>query len=447
MAQPYGDHIMPRDRDSNKRIIADFHIHSKFSRATSERMNIEEITRFAQVKGLNLVGTGDFTHPKWLKELREKLTKAPEEGFYRPVANPNSPVRYVFAGEISTIFDVNGNAKKIHHVILMPSLDVAIQVCDRLGRYGNLLSDGRPMLDTTAAELVEEVMAVSTSNLVIPAHAWTPWFSLFGAFSGFDRIEDCYEDMTKHIAAVETGLSSDPPMNWRLSGLDRFALVSNSDSHSFWPWRIGREANVFELEELSYQEILNAIREKDPERFRFTIETDPAYGKYHWTGHRNCNVSLSPEKSIELRNRCPVCGRSLTKGVEQRLEELADRPVGCRPEGVPGCLHLLPLSEIIATVLELTEPNVQKVWSTYNTLVSKFGDEYTVLMDVPFEEMSNFVEPEIADAIIRVKEGRVKVIPGYDGVYGQLILSEDQTKKQETAKEQRIGQRGLLEYV
>jgi len=443
------DHVMWRNDHYKNRIIADLHIHSKFSRATSERMDVEEVTRFAQLKGLNLVGTGDFTHPKWFKELGEKLFKAPEEGLYRSAKNPDSPVRYMITGEVSTIFKADGSLKKIHHVILTPSLETAAQISNRLTSYGNLSSDGRPILDMTAPQLVEEVMEVSPWNLVIPAHAWTPWFSLFGAFSGFDRVKDCYQDMTKHITALETGLSSDPPMNWRLSALDGITLVSNSDSHSFWPWRIGREANVFELEKLTYREVIEAISQKDTRRFKFTIETDPAYGKYHWTGHRNCRVSFPPEKAVELKNRCPVCGRNLTKGVEQRVEELADRPTGYKPKDVPGYLHLLPLSEIISTVLGLAYPSVQKVWDIYNTLISRFGDEYTVLMDASLEEMLGCVGLKIADAVVRVREGKVKVIPGYDGVYGQLVLFEDQTKKEEsvTKMKEKTKQRRLFEYV
>ncbi|MGQ9461023.1 MAG: endonuclease Q family protein [Candidatus Bathyarchaeaceae archaeon] len=408
------------------RVIADLHIHSRYSRATSQGMNIAEITRFARIKGLNLVGTGDFTHPKWLKELREELVEISDTNLYGTVKHPDSPVRYMITGEVSTIFTFEGSVKKIHHVILTPTLETAVQVNERLARYGNLSIDGRPTLDMTASQLVEEIMQVSDENVVIPAHAWTPWFSIFGAFSGFDRVEDCYQDMTRYIPALETGLSSDPPMNWRLSALDKFALVSNSDSHSSWPWRIGREANVFELDRLTYQEVVDAIREKDPRRFKFTIETDPAYGKYHWTGHRNCNVSLSPQDAIKFGNRCPVCRRKLTKGVEQRVEELADRPVDFKPQEAIGYMHLLPLSEIIATILGANNPSTEKVWSIYNSLVARFDDEYTVLIDASKEEMSRIVDPRIAEAIVRVREGKVKVIPGYDGIYGQPVIFEEE---------------------
>jgi uncharacterized protein (TIGR00375 family) len=387
-------------------------------------MCIEEIARFAKIKGLNLVGTGDFTHPTWFKELRGSLVPESETSLYKPAKDVGSTVRFMVTTEVSTIFPYKNEYKKVHHIILSPSLETAAQINDRLSKYGNLASDGRPTLSVDAAHLVEEVMEVSAENMVFPAHAWTPWFSVFGAFSGFDSMEECYQDMTKHIHALETGLSSDPPMNWRLSRLDRFTLVSNSDSHSFWPWRIGREANVFEMEKPSYKEVTEAIRLKDARRFKFTIETDPAYGKYHWTGHRNCHVSLSSQGAAKLGNVCPVCRRKLTKGVEQRVEELADRPENFKPDDAIGFKHLLPLSEIIAAVLGVDSPSVQKVWSIYNPLVEKFTDEYTVLIDVSKEDLSRVAGEEIAEAVVRVREGRAHVVPGYDGVYGQLILKE-----------------------
>jgi len=403
-------------------VFADLHIHSRYSRATSQQMSIKEIARFAKIKGLNLVGTGDFTHPKWLSEIRESLAPEQNLGVYKVASNPASPVHFMLTTEVCTIFDVSNESKKVHHVILTPSIDVAVQISEALSKYGDLGVDGRPMLNMTAAQLVEEVMQVSSANMIFPAHVWTPWFSMFGAFSGFDSVEECYEDMTRHIQALETGLSSDPPMNWRLSKLDRFALVSNSDSHSFWPWRIGREANVFELDEISYTAVVDAIRSKDPARFKFTIETDPAYGKYHWTGHRNCNVSLSPQAAQKLGNICPVCRRKLTKGVEQRVEELADRPEGFKPENVPGFMRLLPLSEIIATVLNASSPSTQAVWKSYNALIAKFGNEYTVLINAPREALSEVVDAQIANAIVKVREGSLAVVPGYDGVYGKLVL-------------------------
>jgi uncharacterized protein (TIGR00375 family) len=407
------------------RVIADLHIHSRYSRATSQRMSINEIARFAKIKGLNLVGTGDFTHPKWLGEIQETLVPEPNTDLYKVASNADSPVRFMLTTEVCTIFNFENESKKVHHAILTPSVETAVQVNDALRRYGDLSADGRPLLNMTAPQLVEEVMAVSGENMVFPAHVWTPWFSVFGAFSGFDNIEDCYQDMTKHIHALETGLSSDPPMNWRLSRLDRFALVSNSDCHSFWPWRIGREANVFELERMSYREVVDAVCSKDPARFKFTIETEPAYGKYHWTGHRKCNVSLSPQEAKKFGNICPVCHRRLTKGVEQRIEELADRPANFKPDNTPGFMRLLPLSEIIATVLGVDSPSTQAVWKIYNLLVGKFGDEYTVLIDTSKDALARVVDESIADAVLRVRTGSVRVVPGYDGVYGKLDLSAD----------------------
>ena len=404
------------------RIIADLHIHSRYSRATSQQMSIAEIARFAKIKGLNLVGTGDFTHPKWLKEIQETLVPEADTSLYKVASGSASPVYFMLTTEVCTIFDFNNESKKVHHVILTPSMETALQINDKLKQYGDLGADGRPTLNMTASQLVEEVMQVSSENVIFPAHAWTPWFSIFGAFSGFDSIEECYQDMAKYIFALETGLSSDPPMNWRLSKLDGFTLVSNSDCHSFWPWRIGREANVFELERASYRGVVDAIHNKDPARFRFTIETDPAYGKYHWTGHRNCKVSLSPQEAQKLGNICPVCRRKLTKGVEQRVEELADRPPDFRLGNVPGFMRLLPLSEIIAAVLGVDSPSTQAVWKIYNSLVGKFGDEYAVLMDAPKDAMAEVADARVADAVLRVREGSVSVVPGYDGVYGKLDL-------------------------
>ncbi|MEM3550774.1 MAG: endonuclease Q family protein [Candidatus Bathyarchaeia archaeon] len=426
------------------RVIADLHIHGRHSRATSQNMCIEEIARFASVKGLTVVGTGDFTHPKWIRELKESLAFDGETGLYKPL-KIGASTYFMVSTEVNTIFTFNNDVKKVHHVILTPSIEIADQINDRLAKFGDLTVDGRPTLNMSAPQLVEEIMEVSDENMVFPAHAWTPWFSVLGAFSGFDSLEDCYQDMSKHIYALETGLSSDPPMNWRLSRLDKFTLISNSDSHSFWPWRIGREANVFELERLSYKEIVDAIRCKDPERFRFTVETDPAYGKYHWTGHRNCHVTLSPKEAIKLGNICPVCRKKLTKGVEQRVEELADRPAGFKPEKCIGYLHLLPLSEIIAAVLGVDSPSTQNVWSIYNKLVKNFGNEYSVLIDASPEELAKVAEPKIAEAILKVRKNSVKVIPGYDGVYGRLIILEGKTDGK--GVRERVQQLNLVDFM
>jgi uncharacterized protein (TIGR00375 family) len=425
------------------RVFADLHIHSRFSRATSKKMDIDGIARFAEIKGLNIVGTGDFTHPEWLKELQADLDEMPGTGLFRP-AKTTTQTLFMITSEVCTIFTFGGRTKKIHHLILTPSFETAMQIGDRLVRYGDLSLDGRPTLEMSASHLVEEVLAVSPWNEVIPAHVWTPWFGLFGAFSGFERVEDCYEDMTKNIHALETGLSSDPPMNWRLSALDRFTLVSNSDSHSYWPWRMGREANVINLDTLAYNEVVTALRSKDIERFEFTVETIPAYGKYHWTGHRNCGVSMPPHEAIKFNSLCPVCRRQLTKGVGQRVEELADRPVGFEPSHAAGYMHLLPLSEIIAAVLNLSSPSLENVWQIYNSLIARFGSEYAVLINASIEEIAKVSDLKIAEAIVRIREGKARVVPGYDGVYGQLVLFEEENAEKRVGK---VPQRSLTEWV
>ncbi|MDR2204232.1 MAG: endonuclease Q family protein [Nitrososphaerota archaeon] len=404
------------------RVIADLHVHGRYSRASSSQMNLFEISRYSQIKGLNLVGTGDFTQPDWLKEAKQLLTPDADTGLFRIADKPDAQTRFMLTAEVCTIFDYKGTSKKIHHVILSPNFEVVEQLNERLSLFGDLTSDGRPTLNMTAPQLVEEVMNISDWNMVFPAHAWTPWFSIFGAFSGFNSVDDCYQDMTKHIHAIETGLSSDPAMNWRLSTLDRFTLLSNSDCHSFWPWRIGREANVFELSNYTYNQIIDTIKTNDPTRLKFTIETDPAYGKYHWTGHRNCNVSYSPSEATKFANICPVCRRRLTKGVEQRVEELADRPFDFKRENVPTFMHLLPLSEIISTVFGVDTPSTQTVWNKYHTLINKFGNEYSVLIDASQEALASVVDLPLAETIVKVREGVFNVTPGYDGVYGKLIL-------------------------
>lgn len=420
------------------RVIADLHIHSRFSRATSENMNLAEIERFAQIKGLSLVGCGDFTHPSWMRELKSQLRPIEDTGLY--MLSSNSPrVSFMITAEFSTIFDYNGRSKKVHHVVLSPSIEVAEQIVDSLKEHGDLSTDGRPILDMSAAELVEKIMATSSDNLIFPAHAWTPWFSVLGADSGFDSVEECYGDTSDKIFALETGLSSDPQMNWRVSKLDRYALVSNSDSHSAWPWRIGREANVFDLLGLSFREITDAIRKKDGGRFKCTIETNPAYGKYHWTGHRNCGVSMSPRQAISSGNICPKCRRPLTKGVEQRVEELADRPPGHQPKDVPGFVYLLPLSEVIAAVEGVEQPSSSKVWQIYNRLVMKFGNEYSVLLDSTREMLNDVVDSNVAEAIIRVRENKVRVVPGYDGVYGRIEILGNESEHSDAHGENKIG--------
>jgi uncharacterized protein (TIGR00375 family) len=427
------------------RVYSDLHIHSKYSRATSRHMDIPSISRFAKVKGLNLIGTGDFTHPSWMRELKSALEEVRDTGLYKLRGYTHARLYFMVTGEVNTVFNFVGKTRRIHHLLLANSFETAEQISDRLMVYGDLNSDGRPTLKMSASELVEEVMEVSSKNAVIPAHIWTPWFGLFGSKSGFDRIEDCYEDMTGHIFALETGLSSDPPMNWRLSALDKYALVSNSDSHSPYPHRIGREANVLEVERLTYNEVVNSIRLKDSKRFKFTIETNPAYGKYHWTGHRNCNVSMPARESRKLHGICPVCRRPLTRGVEERVEDLADRPNGFQPDGAIGYMRLIPLQEIIGAILGTKSFFSSAVSRIYNSLIAVFGNEYSILLDVSEESLGKVVDHDIAEAIIRVRMDKAVVSPGYDGVYGKLEIFDGDFEESKFKEGKKAGVQSRLE--
>jgi uncharacterized protein (TIGR00375 family) len=414
------------------RVFADLQVHSPYSRATSKNMDLKELARFASMKGLNVVGTGDFTHPDWRKQIRKDLQDSPDSGLYR-LREGTFQVQYMVTGEVNTTFQFDEKSRRIHHCLLAPSIEAADAVSDRLAKLGNLPSDGRPTLRATAPELVDEVLEADRQCVVFPAHAWTPWFSLFGANSGFDSFIDCYQDRSTRIFALETGMSSDPPMNWRLSQLDRLCLVSNSDAHSAWPWRLGREANVFDLDHVTYHNLVGAIRNKDPKRFLFTIETPPTYGKYHWTGHRECQVSMSARDARNLDDKCPKCGKKMTRGVEERIEELADRPEGYVPENAIGYRHLLPLSEIIALVIGEVNPASTKVWDKYNMLVGKFGSEYSVMLDAAEAQLLAAAGPEISSAILRVRNDDVFVEPGYDGVYGKLDLNKPPLNKKSVA--------------
>jgi len=406
------------------KIFADLHLHSHYSRATSNKMNIENLERYAKVKGLNLLGTGDFTHPLWFSELKRSLTES--NGLFQ---FKDKDIFFMLQAEVSNIYSQDGKTRKIHNVILAPSFDIVEQINDFLKNYGKLASDGRPILtNIDCAELVENLINISKEIVIIPAHAWTPWFGILGSKSGFDSIEECFKDQTKHIFALETGLSSDPAMNWRLSSLDEFALISNSDSHSPWPTRLGRELNVFETE-MKYNDIINAIKEKNPNKFLYTIEVDPAYGKYHWDGHRACNVSLNPKESKKYHGICPVCGNPLTIGVLNRVEELADREEGFISKNAIPFKSLLPLSELVAFVYN-TQPFSKKVWEESTKLTKEFGSELNVLLDVDESRLKLLVDKKVVETIIKNREGKLKIQPGYDGVYGKLIINGNISVKQ-----------------
>lgn len=407
-----------RSIENKPRYYVDMHVHSKYSRATSADMTLENIAFCAKLKGLNIVGTGDCTHPKWLRELKKKLVES-HPGLYRLKSekNPNQATLFLIQGEVNTVYRDENTVKRIHHVMLFPDFDTVEQVCDALKHIGDLSSDGRPLLECTSPELVEILKSVSDGIEVFPAHVWTPHFSIFGTH-GYTSVKECYKDKTDKIHALETGLSSDPLMNWRVSGNDCYTLVSNSDSHSYYPWRLGREANLMLLEELSYKSMLNAIRKQGRSRIILTIETHPEYGKYHYPGHRGCSFYADPDKYFELNGVCPVCGKRLTPGVETRIEELADRPRGVRPRDASYYIHLMPLSEIIGYAYSL-KPDSKKAWSMYYDLTRRFGSEYRMLLETPLEEIERH-DKKLAYTIKMVREDRIKIRPGYDGVYGEI---------------------------
>ncbi|MCD5397154.1 MAG: endonuclease Q family protein [Candidatus Pacebacteria bacterium] len=406
------------------KFIADLHIHSKYSRATSPLMDLENLDKWARIKGIKVLGTGDFTHPEWFKGIKRELEPA-ETGLFK-LKKSSSKTRFLLTAEISCIYSKGGKVRKIHIIIFAPDFETVEKINIQLGLIGNLKADGRPILGLDVKELAKIVLNINSECLIVPAHLYTPWFSLFGSKSGFDSIEECFEEYTKYIYAGETGLSSSPEMSWRNSGLDKITLISNSDAHSL-P-KLGREANVFDTE-LSYLGITGAIKTKNPLKFLYTIEFYPEQGKYHNDGHKSCDINLSPQESKKYNNICPNCGKPLTIGVLNRVEELADRPDDFKPENAIPFKSLIPLTEIIADVLAVGSETKQVV-KEYENLIEKFQNEFNILLEVSRSEIETASSLEIAEAIIRVREGRVNIIPGYDGVFGKIsIFSKEEFKK------------------
>ncbi len=411
------------------KIVADFHIHSRFSRATAHDITIKNLSQWMKKKGVNLLGTGDFTHPMWFKELKENLEPA-EEGLYRLKGDNDEKniSRFILTTELSCIYSQGGKGRRIHLVVLAPSLEVVQKINIALSWQGNLQSDGRPILGLSAIELVKLLFSISPDIVIIPAHIWTPWFSLFGSMSGFDTVEECFGEWANKIFAIETGLSSDPQMNWRLSQLDNFSITSNSDSHSV-P-KIAREANVFNTE-LSYFKIIEAIKSgipvnysKDSSQFLYTIEFYPEEGKYHYDGHRLCNVCLSPVEAKKINNICPKCHRPLTIGVMHRVEDLADRPVDYKPSNRPPFKKLVPLLEIIAEVMNSTVA-AKKVQNEFERLINIFRDEISILTDISIKDIEAESDYKLAEAIKRVRENKLVISPGFDGEYGKVKIFAD----------------------
>lgn len=419
------------------KFIADLHIHSKFSRATAKNLDLENLYIEAQKKGITLLGTGDSTHPEWFSELKEKLI--PDEGGLlqlkpeiEKACNLSVPescrrdVRFILESEISSIYKKTGKTRKNHNLVYFSDFDSAEKFNRKLDAIGNIKSDGRPILGLDAKNLLEILLETNPDSFMIPAHIWTPWFSLFGSKSGFDSIAECFEDLSGEIFAAETGLSSDPPMNWRVSNLDGLTLVSNSDAHS--TAKLGREANLFNTE-LSYMAIRNALKTGDPNHFCGTIEFFPEEGKYHNDGHRKCNISMTPDLSKACNGICPECGKPLTLGVNHRVLELADREEGYLPENSPPFQSIIPLDEIISEITG-TGAKTKRVLQCLNTAVEKLGSEFDILRNISIDEIKASGVPLLGEAIQRVREKKVNIEPGYDGEFGKIQLFTDEEKEE-----------------
>ncbi len=398
------------------RIIADLHIHSRFSYACSREMEADRLAWWAKRKGITLLGSGDFTHPIYLTSLKQRLEPA-EEGLFR-LRTGEHDVRFMLTVEVTNIFRQDGRLRKTHTLIFAPSFAAVDRLNTQLAKHGNLAIDGRPTLKCSARELLRIGKDTAPECEVIPAHVWTPWFSVLGSLSGFESLAECYGDDVRYIRAVETGLSSDPAMNWRLSSLDAVALVSNSDAHS--PRKLAREANVLECE-LSYAEVMDALTSHDPRRFLYTLEFFPEEGKYHLDGHRQCQVRLSPTETRQLKGLCPVCGKKLTIGVAHRVDALADRDEGYVPAHAIPAKHILPLEEIIAAIFG-QKPNTKKVNMMYDHLLTQYGSELGILLDRSEADLAVHVPERLLKAILQVRRGEVCIAPGYDGEYGKIAL-------------------------
>jgi DNA helicase-2/ATP-dependent DNA helicase PcrA len=421
-------------------VIADLHIHSRYSMATGKDADLEHLDLWGRYKGLQVVGSGDCTHPQWLKELEAKLTPAApgvyelKSGLALPlkIKGPRwdrvPPVRFVITGEVSTIYKKAGQVRKVHLLLLLPGLDAAQKFSARLGRLGNITADGRPILGLDAKHVLELALEIDPESLVVPAHIWTPWFSVLGAKSGFDSLEECFEEHTPHIHALETGLSSDPAMNWRVSALDRFLLISNSDAHS--PPKLGREANIFKVPP-TFPDLAQAIRTK--EGFRGTLEFFPQEGKYHMDGHRACNLRATPEEARAWGGKCPHCQKPLTYGVMHRVLDLADRRPGEPPTVARPFESLIPLPEVLGQALEVN-PGAKKVTHLYFRLLEKLGPELEILRRAPLADLAREGGGLLAYGIDKMRRGQAHIAPGYDGVYGEIRLFTPEERREVTGQ-------------
>jgi uncharacterized protein (TIGR00375 family) len=399
-------------------LFSDLHIHSKYSRACSKDITLESLTNAAKLKGLQLLGTGDFTHPLWFLHIKESLIEIKEgSGFYIFPDNPN--IFFVLSSELNFVFSRNNEVKRVHFVALTKNLKTAEEINKFLSYYGNLEADGRPTLSLDPKIFLKQVLEIDPDFILIPAHIWTPWFGILGSVSGFNSIEECFEELTENIFAIETGLSSDPPMNFGVSFLDNFSIVSFSDAHSASTYRIGREATVFELENLSFTALKDSLKKK---KIVLTIEFFPEEGKYHYDGHRICKVSFHPSETKKINEICPVCQKKLTIGVLNRVLSLTDKN---QIQERQNYIYLVPLLEIISSVLKLSL-NSKRVQEIYSDLIENFSNEYSILIDVPIEEIEKVAPKLVALAIDKVRKKDLKIIPGFDGEYGKVEIEVEE---------------------
>lgn len=419
-------------------LIVDLHVHSHYSRATSKDCTLAGLYRWGKLKGINIIGTGDFTHPEWFREIRQNLEPA-EAGLFKlaaavsqeidaalPPSVRDNLIRFVPTVEIATIYSKGGKVRKLHQLTVMPSFEAVSELNARLERIGNLKADGRPILGLDSKLLLKHVLETDPQGLYIPAHIWTPWFGLFGSKSGFDSITEAYEELAPHIRAIETGLSSDPAMNWRIPDLDGLAITSNSDAHS--PGKLGREATIINSE-INYDDIIGAFRTNDS-RLVGTIEFFPEEGKYHADGHRACGVRFTPETTKAHASICPVCHKPLVVGVNYRVGELARRPTGYQPEQAKQVEYIIPLTELLAEIKGTKSSSGKAIQATYHDIIAGLGDEFSVLRSVPIAAIEAAGYPLLGRAIERLRDGAVIRDPGYDGLYGTIKVFKDLAERQ-----------------
>jgi uncharacterized protein (TIGR00375 family) len=413
------------------RQILDAHIHSRYSRACSHNLTLPHIEQACLVKGINIIATGDFTHPQWFLHIQKELEEsALGSGLYVRKNSSEKKVKFILSAEVALIYKDNGKCRRLHLLLLAPSIEAVRRLNETLEKKYNLRADGRPILGISAPDIVKICLDIDEKFLIFPAHIWTPWFAVFGSKSGFDSLSDCFHDQTKNIFAYETGLSSDPEMNWRLSLLDNLTCLSSSDAHSL-P-NIGREATVLELENITYDEIYEAVKNNDKEKIKYTIEFHPEEGMYHFDGHRDCHFSCSPTDSKKHQNICPVCKKQLPLGVAHRVDELADRPLGFVPENAVPFKKLVGLDKIIAEALDVKSRSSLKVQKEYNKLIKKYDNELNILLDVEINDLEKNTLPLIATGIDRMRKNDLIVAPGYDGEYGKVnIFSEEEKRNKE----------------